>query len=153
EILYSAAMISFIVPAYNEEHELPRTLSAIRDAAQDQQFEMIVVDDRSTDATAAVAERAGARVISISRRHIGAARNAGGRAAAGDILFFVDADTRITRTHVEDAITALEHGFAGGGARVALEEPIPFWGRVFMRAFSPLYFGLNFGAGAFLFTT
>jgi glycosyltransferase involved in cell wall biosynthesis len=146
-------MISFVVPAYNEEHELPRTLSAIREAAQDRRFEMIVVDDGSTDATAVVAERAGARVLSISQRHIAAARNAGGQAATGDILFFVDADTRITRTHVQDAIAALECGFAGGGARVALEEPIPFWGRVFMRAFSPVYFGLNFGAGAFLFTT
>ena len=146
-------MISFVVPAYNEEHELPRTLSAIQDAVRDRKFEIIVVDDRSTDATAAVAERAGARVISIQRRHIAAARNAGGRIAVGDTLFFVDADTRINHRHVEGAITALEDGFSGGGARVAIEGSIPLWGRLFVSTFCALYFGLNFGAGAFLFTS
>ena len=113
-------MISFVVPAYNEEHELPGTLAAIRDAAKDRPFEIIVVDDGSTDATVAVAELAGARVISISRRHIAAARNTGGRAATGDVLFFVDADTRINQAHVDGAIAALQGGFSGGGARVAI---------------------------------
>ena len=146
-------MISFVVPAYNEEHELPRTLAAIRDAAEGRQFEIIVVDDGSTDATAVVAERAGARVISVSRRHIAAARNAGGRAARGDVLFFVDADTRINRSHVDGALGALKRGYSGGSARVAVEGFVPLWGRIFVRAFCVLYFGLNLGAGAFLFTT
>jgi glycosyltransferase involved in cell wall biosynthesis len=146
-------MISFVVPAYNEEHELPRTLAAIRDAAEGRQFEIIVVDDGSTDATAVVAERAGARVVSVSRRHIAAARNAGGRDAIGNVLFFVDADTRINRTHVENAMGALQSGSSGGSARVAVEGFVPLWGRILVRAFCALYFGLNLGAGAFLFTT
>ncbi len=146
-------MISFVVPAYNEQHELPGTLAAIRDAAEDRPFETIVVDDGSTDATVAVAERAGARVISISRRHIAAARNAGGRAATGDILFFVDADTRINQAQVDGAMAALQRGFSGGSARVAVDGFVPLWGRIFVRTFCALYFGLNFGAGAFLFTT
>ncbi|MGH8101161.1 MAG: glycosyltransferase, partial [Chthoniobacterales bacterium] len=146
-------MISFVVPAYNEEHELPGTLAAIRDAAKDRSFEIIVVDDGSTDATVAVAERAGARVISISRRHIAAARNAGGRAATGNVLFFVDADTRINQAHIDGATAALQGGFAGGSARVTVEGFVPLWGRIFVRTFCALYFGLNFGAGAFLFTT
>src|SRR6476660_10650267 len=93
----SKAMISFIVPAYNEEHELSNTLSAIREAASGatQTYEIIVVDDASTDATPEIASGAGAKVISISRRQIAASRNAGGRAAQGEYLFFVDADTRI----------------------------------------------------------
>lgn len=145
-------MISFVVPAYNEEHELPGTLAAIRDAAKDQPFEIIVVDDGSTDATVAVAELAGARVISISRRHIAAARNTGGRAATGDVVFFVDADTRINQAHVDGAMAALQGGFSGGSARVAVEGFVPLWGRIFVRTFCALYFGLKFGAGAFLFT-
>src|SRR5204863_356532 len=80
--------------------------------------EIILVDDGSTDATVAVAELAGTRVISISRRHIAAARNTGGRAATGDVLFFVDADTRINQAHVDGAMAALQGGFSGGGARV-----------------------------------
>src|SRR5947207_14666286 len=101
-------MISFVVPAYNEELELPATMAAIRQSAQDREYELIVVDDASTDATAEVAARAGARIISINRRQIAAARNAGARAAPSQVLFFVDADTRINRTHVAEAIAALE---------------------------------------------
>src|SRR5213595_4054996 len=109
-------MISFIVPAYNEETELPSTLAAIRAATSrlSQPVEIIVVDDASTDATPEIAEQAGARVVPIHRRQIAAARNAGARAAQGEYLFFVDADTRINRTHVAGAITALRVGYAGG---------------------------------------
>jgi glycosyltransferase involved in cell wall biosynthesis len=148
-------MISFIVPAHNEESELPSTLHEIQLAASDaaQPYEIIVVDDASTDATAEIASRAGAKVIQINRRQIAAARNAGGRAARGEYLFFVDADTRIRAQHVMLAIDALNAGYAGGGARVTLDGFIPIWGRLLLLGFSALYFGLNLGAGAFLFTT
>ena len=148
-------MISFIVPAYNEELELCSTLEAIRTAAASvsQPFEIVVVDDASTDATPEIAEQAGARVVSIHRRQIAAARNAGARAARGEYLFFIDADTRINCVHITGAIAALESGCAGGSARVTLDGAIPIWGRVLLHAFGTLYFGLNLGAGAFLFTT
>lgn len=149
-------MISFVVPAYNEELELPLTIAAIRNAAREgtaQRFEIIVVDDASTDATAEVAASAGARVLSINRRQIAAARNTGARAADGQILFFVDADTRINSRHVAEAITALEAGCAGGGARVLTDGFVPLWGRICVSLFCRVYFGLNFGAGAFLFMT
>jgi glycosyltransferase involved in cell wall biosynthesis len=147
-------MLSFIVPAYNEEHELSDSLSAIRQAASGvASYEIIVIDDASTDATAEIASRAGAKVIRIDRRQIAAARNAGGHAAQGEYLFFVDADTRINRAHVSEGIAALEAGYAGGSARVNMDGTIPVWGRVLLRGFSSVYFGLNLGAGAFLFTT
>src|SRR5712671_7102178 len=102
----SKAMISFIVPAYNEEHELSDTLAAIREAASGTAlpYEIIVVDDASTDATREIASGAGAKVIPINRRQIAAARNAGGRGAEGEYLFFIDADTRIDRAHVSGGI-------------------------------------------------
>ena len=113
-----------------------------------------MVDDGSTDATAAVAATAGARVVTIHRRQIAAARNAGAREARGDILFFVDADTRISPAHVTGARAALAAGCAGGGARVITDGLVPLWGRVFVRVFSAFYFTVaNLGAGAFLFTT
>jgi glycosyltransferase involved in cell wall biosynthesis len=148
-------MISFIVPAYNEELELSSTIAAIRAAASavSQPFEIIAVDDASTDATPDIAEQAGARVVSIHRRQIAAARNAGARAARGAYLFFVDADTRINRTHITEAMSALAAGFAGGSARGVMDGPIPLWSRFFLWVFCTLYFGLNLGAGAFLFTT
>ena len=149
-------MLSFIVPAYNEEHELPRALASIRRAAEaaQQSFEIIVVDDASTDATAEIAKNAGALVVPVQFRQIAAVRNAGARAAHGDILFFVDADTWIAPTHVTNALNALQSGYAGGGARVIPEGPVPRWGRLFVQIFSLFYFTLSrLGAGAFLFTT
>jgi len=148
-------MISFIVPAHNEEFELPSTLAAIHAAASGaaEPYEVIVVDDASTDATPDIAAQAGAKVVPINLRQIAAARNAGARAAQGEYLFFVDADTRINRAHVIDAIAAMDAGYAGGSARVAMDGFVPMWGRFLLRGFSGLYFGLNLGAGAFLFTT
>src|SRR6266702_386086 len=147
-------MISFIVPAYNEELELPSTIAAIRAAAEKiDNYEIIVVDDASTDATPEIAVKAGVQVVSINRRQIAAARNAGARAAHGEKLFFVDADTRINARHVVDAMAALNAGCSGGSARIFADGVIPLWGRVFIKAFCGIYFALNLGAGAFLFST
>src|SRR5438093_3724846 len=148
-------MTSFIIPAHNEELELAATVDAIRAAASHatQRYEIIVIDDASTDGTAEIASRAGAKVVRINRRQIAASRNAGGRTAQGEYLFFVDADTRINRAHVSGGIAALEAGCAGGSARVNMDGLIPIWGRMLLLGFSSVYFGLNLGAGAFLFTT
>lgn len=149
-------MLSFIVPAYNEELELPRALAAIRAAAEasTQPYEIIVVDDASTDGTAEVAKSVGAVVVPVQYRHIAAVRNAGARAAKGDVFIFVDADTFILPAHVAGVRAALAAGCAGGGARIITDGLVPLWGRVFVRVFSALYFAAaNLGAGAFLFTT
>jgi glycosyltransferase involved in cell wall biosynthesis len=149
-------MLSFIVPAYNEELELPAALSAIHAAAaaNPEPYEIIVVDDASTDATGQIAKSAGAVVVPVHHRQIAAVRNAGARAARGDVLFFVDADTLISSAHVAGARAALAAGCAGGGARVATDSSVPLWGRIFVRVFSAFYFTVaNLGAGAFLFTT
>jgi glycosyltransferase involved in cell wall biosynthesis len=148
-------MLSFIIPAYNEEFELTRCLAAIHSAAETtaHPYELIVVDDGSTDKTAEVARSAGVILVQIQRRQIAAARNAGAKVARGEILFFVDADTRIIATHVVDAIAALRTGYSGGSARVAVDGVIPRWARIFVGVFSILYFANNLGAGAFLFTT
>ena len=148
-------MISFIVPAHNEEFELSGTLAAIHAAASGaaRPYEIIVVDDASTDATPGIASRAGAKVIRINRRQIAAARNAGARASRGEYLLFIDADTRITGAHVTGAIATMEAGYGGGSARVNMDGLIPIWGRILLLGFSSVYFGLNLGAGAFLFTT
>jgi GT2 family glycosyltransferase len=149
-------MLSFIVPAYNEEHELPRALAALRAAAEssNQPYEIVVVDDASNDATAKIAKRAGAVVVPVHYRHIAAVRNAGARAARGDVFFFVDADTCIAPAHVTGALAALAAGCSGGGARVLPDGSVPLWGRIFVYLFSVGYFTIaNLGAGAFLFTT
>ncbi len=147
--------LSFIVPAHNEELELPNTLEAIKHAALEanHSFEIIVVDDSSTDRTPKIAEDFGARVVSIRCRHIAAARNAGAEASTGDVLFFVDADTRINAALVDGAIAALAEGASGGSAQLRFDRPLPFWAHVCFKIFCVTYFAANLGAGAFLFTS
>jgi len=76
-------MLSFVVPAHNEQACLGRTVQAIHAAARatGRPYEVIVVDDASTDATAEVARKHDATVVSVNRRQIAASRNAGGRTA------------------------------------------------------------------------
>ncbi len=143
--------LSFIVPAHNEEHELPGTLAAIHAAAAGRAYEIVVVDDASTDATAAIARADGAHVCHVQLRQIAAVRNAGAGVATGDVFFFVDADTRIAPGHVTGALAALTDGCAGGSARVALDGEVPLWARLYIRAFSTIYFAMNLGVGAFMF--
>lgn len=84
--------LSIIVPVYNNPGDLRECLTALA-AQAPPEAEIIVVDDASTDETAAVAARLGARVVRLEKNSgPAAARNHGARHARGDVLFFVDAD-------------------------------------------------------------
>jgi glycosyltransferase involved in cell wall biosynthesis len=92
--------ISLVIPAYNEAALLPRLLASVRVAAERfeggaDRIEVIVADNCSTDDTAAIALAADCRVVPAEIRCIAAARNAGARAARGELLCFVDADSQI----------------------------------------------------------
>jgi glycosyltransferase involved in cell wall biosynthesis len=148
-------MISFIVPAYNEERLLAGTLRALHAAAAGvaEGYEIVVADDASTDATAAVARTAGARVVSVAHRQIAATRNAGARAARGDRYFFVDADTVVSEAVVRAALRALDDGAVGGGAAVAFDGRIPRWAELMLPAFVWTFRIAGLAAGCFLFST
>lgn len=101
--------ISVILPAKNEAHGLQRTLPILR--ARFPEAEVIVIDDGSTDATAAVAAAHGATVLSSPySMGNGAAIKRGARAASGDILVFMDADGQ----HDPDLIPRLLDKLADG---------------------------------------
>ncbi len=147
-------MISFIVPAHNEAFELPRALTAIFQAARQvgHPFEVIVVNDASTDTTRAIAVDAGARVVDVQLRKISAVRNAGAKAAHGEWLFFIDADTQISAPFLRAAIQALEKGAVGGGTWVDFAEPMGPVIRVGLWLFSFIYMRLlNWAAGCCVF--
>lgn len=84
--------ISVVVPAFNEEKYIGNTLRALKNQDYVGKYEIIVVDGMSRDDTPRIAESYADRIIRM-RRGIAAQRNAGARAANGEILLFVDADT------------------------------------------------------------
>ena len=115
-------------------------------------FEVIVVNDASTDLTAAVALEAGARVVEVHLRKISAVRNVGARHAKGDAFFFIDADTRITDPVLRAALNALHQGAAGGGAWVKFAEPVSWPVRLALNVFGVVYMCLfRWAAGCFIF--
>lgn len=83
--------ISVIVPVYNCERFLAEAVASVR-AQGVPVHELIVVDDGSTDGSAAIARSVADRVISQANLGIGAARNTGIAAAGGDLLAFLDSD-------------------------------------------------------------
>lgn len=85
-------MISIVIPARNEEENISELLESIEnDDFED--YEVIVVDGDSSDRTVEVAKEYGAKVIEGPLEGISAARNKGWKAAEGDIIYFLDADS------------------------------------------------------------
>jgi glycosyltransferase involved in cell wall biosynthesis len=148
-------MISFIIPAYNEERYIGRTLAAADAAGRaiGGPFEIVVVDDASDDRTAEIARGHGARVVSVHHRQIAATRNAGARAAAGEMFFFVDADTVVTPRAVAAAVAAMRRGAAGGGSAFRFDGELPLLGRIMQAVTGPLYKFAGLASGCFLFCT
>jgi len=111
-------VFSVIVPAFNEELYLPETLKHIQTALAALKFssELILVDNESTDATAAIASSQGARVISESEHNISKVRNAGAANSRGDVLIFIDADTRVPEPLFQRVAEVMEDETCLGGA-------------------------------------
>jgi glycosyltransferase involved in cell wall biosynthesis len=84
--------ISLVIPAFNEEKNLPRLFETIKNQDFKGTFEIIVVDNNSTDKTAQVAKKLGARVVKEKVQGIGPAKNRGCLEAKGEILAICDAD-------------------------------------------------------------
>ncbi len=148
-------MISFIVPAYNEEKLIARTLEALNRTAREigEAYEIVVADDASTDRTADLARSHGARVITVNRRQISATRNAGAREAAGDKLIFVDADTVVSTEVVRAAIEAMNRGAVGGGSAVSFDGRLPRYAEMLHPTLVRIFRSLGLACGCFVFCT
>lgn len=100
---------SVIIPAKNEEANIERCLQSIKDAAIDSvSYELLLLDNGSTDATVSIAKRLGATVIVQPDATISALRNQGARAATGSILCFIDADCTVASNWFEKASAYLD---------------------------------------------
>ncbi len=114
-------MISFVIPAHNEEEVIANTLSLLRKGARDIPHEIILSDDGSTDATIERASGYADKVVRYQAeipKTIGAARNRGAREARFPILFFLDSDVRIRNP--ETFFSAVLKHFESNARLVAL---------------------------------
>jgi glycosyltransferase involved in cell wall biosynthesis len=102
--------VSFLIPAYNEQATIGEVLTRI--AALDLDAQVIVVDDGSTDATAAIAEASGATVIRQANRGKGAAIRTAIAAADGEIAVIQDADMEYDPAEVPELIEPIVRGVA-----------------------------------------
>lgn len=115
--------ISVVVPTYREEKRIGMCLRSIRSQSSRGPIEVIVVDSHSQDATRSVATTYADKVIDIKRRGVGRARNAGAKAAAGDVILFVDADTVLMPDFVEEVDRAFgEDGLVGATGKISVLE-------------------------------
>jgi glycosyltransferase involved in cell wall biosynthesis len=149
-------MISFVIPAHNEAALIGRTLSALHSSGQAarEPYEVVAVDDASTDGTGTIAREHGARVVVVNFRRIAATRNAGAREAVGELLFFVDADTVVPARALRAAVRSLRDGAVGGGAAVRFDGPVPLYAAILERVVLPVLLPLlKIAPGCFLFCT
>jgi dolichyl-phosphate beta-glucosyltransferase len=106
--------LSVVIPAYNEATRLPATLRAVHEYLTNHfdRFEIVVVDDGSTDNTAGAAEAGGARLLrQPTNTGKGAAVRDGMLAGAGEIVLFSDADLSTPIEEVEKALDRLAQGW------------------------------------------
>ena len=162
--------LSIIIPAYNEAKRIESCLQHLSAALRhcghalatpsavgggersDLEWEIIVVDNNSTDTTAEFARQNGARVVFEPLNQIARARNAGAAAATGDWLLFVDADTLVSGDTLAEMLSAIDtEKYIGGGAVLCYDRTPPFW-KFFLvvsnRIVIPL---LRWTAGCFMF--
>ncbi|WP_101927568.1 MULTISPECIES: glycosyltransferase [Luteimonas] len=148
-------MLAFVIPAFDEARRIGATLDAVHAAvaALGLAADIVVADDASTDATAAIATAHGARVVPVAHRHIAATRNAGAAATTAEVLVFVDADTRIDARLLDAALAALADGAVGGGATVRLEGRPPWHVRLGVWAAGVGFRWRGIAPGCFVFCT
>ena len=113
-------LLSLVIPAYNEESLLPALLESIRTsvaewAREAGAVEVILADNSSTDQTSEIARSSGATVVRVPVRGIGTARNGGAAVAHGQVLCFVDADSRIHPQTFRAVAAAMDRPKVGGG--------------------------------------
>lgn len=111
---------SVIIPAHNEERYIGKALRSVRSAAKyaaPDTVEIIVAANRCTDRTADIAQQYGAKVIRNDSKCIAAVRNSGVRAATGEIIVTLDADSMMTKYSLVEIKSLLQSGdYIGGGA-------------------------------------
>lgn len=148
--------LSVVIPAYNEEKLIAGTIAGVaaslRGAGLEAgDFEIIVCDNASTDGTAALAARAGARVVAEPERQIARARNGGAAEARAPWLLFLDADSWPDVALARELLAAMADDRVVGGGSTMRMQGVPVSIRVGLAAWNLASRALGWAAGAFIF--
>lgn len=95
-------LFSIVIPAYNEESFLPQCLDSVKNQAGDFNYEIIVVDNDSSDRTFVIAQNSGVRVVQEKKKGVGQARKLGTELAQGKYILNIDADTRLPENYLKE---------------------------------------------------
>lgn len=129
-----AEKVSVLVPVYNEEHAILRTIAKIQKTLEDSgftPFELIVINDGSTDNTAAKLKSIDVHVITHpSNRGYGSSLKSGLRAAKGEIVIITDADGTYPLERMPVLLEHMAHNDMVVGARTGKESEISFFRKI-----------------------
>jgi len=121
--------ISLIIPAYNEEALIEKTILSVLEAKKYLQkhaqadMEIIVVDNDSTDQTVEIVKRYGVKVVHEEKHNIATVRNTGAKHASHEILCFLDADSLVSRNIFYVISQVMEsQKYIGGGTKFKLDR-------------------------------
>lgn len=121
-------LVSFVIPVRNDAVRLQRCLNSILANEYPRDFiEIIVVDNESTDGSAAAARGFGAMVITSAGDSVAAHRNHGARAAVGSLIAFADSDHEIDRNWIETAVDVLSDPTVAATGSAYLTQPSANW--------------------------
>ncbi|MBY0496295.1 MAG: glycosyltransferase [Cyanobacteria bacterium] len=121
-------LVSFVIPVKNDMLRLQRCLASItRNDYPRELIEIIVVDNESTDGTAAAARANGAVVLGSDAATVAELRNRGARAALGSIIAFVDSDHQISRNWITSAVAVLSDATVAATGAPYLPAPECNW--------------------------
>ena len=143
-------MVSVIIPCHNESRSIESVLLAVFAELHDREFEVIVVDDGSTDGTDGKAAQVPAvQLVRLERNYgKGVALQKGIEAAKGDVIFFMDGDGQDDAADIVPMLEEIEKGarFVNGSKFIGTIEPkaisrINFWGNRFMSFVINVLFG------------
>jgi glycosyltransferase involved in cell wall biosynthesis len=123
-------IVSVVIPARNEAARIVEVLRAVqRQEARCAELEIILVDDGSSDATAALARETGVEVVEMRAAgeagNPAAARNRGARLSRGDPIVFLDADCVVAEGWLEALLEAHDRGATVVGGSLALPPGLP----------------------------
>lgn len=145
-----------VIPAYNEEKLITGTIAAVRASLggaglAGDAYEIIVCDNASTDATAALAAQTGAVVVFEPERQIARARNTGAAAARAPWLLFLDADSRPDTGLMSALLAALDDPRVVAGGCTMRMRDVPFSIALAVRLWNLISRALRWSSGAFVF--